>query len=148
MTDNNKGRKRPTKTESNMKRNELFEKCVANVNPETRSEVERNMALSKEFLKEWRNAEIPAPIDAILWGMRKQKQIDEEQSAKELLYAVNKTAERTRKEVVEKACKWLMEHISGDVDCNDDGEPFAESFIEERKLAMQIIDDFRKAMEK
>lgn len=49
---------------------------------------------------------------------------------------------------IDKACKWLMEHISGDVECNEDGEPFAESFIEERKLAMQIVNDFRKAMAK
>lgn len=40
-----------------------------------------------------------------------------------------------------------MEHIGGDVECNEDGEPFAESFIEERKFVMQIVDDFRKAME-
>lgn len=34
-----------------------------------------------------------------------QKAIDEAESGKELLYVVNKTTERVRKEVIEKACK-------------------------------------------
>lgn len=79
-----------------MKRNELFEKCTSNVNPETRAEVERNMALSEEFWKEWSDAEIPAPIDAILWGMRKQKQID--------------IAERKRLKETPITEEWLKEH--------------------------------------
>lgn len=44
-------------------------------------------------------------------GKAEQKRIDEEQSAKELLYAIDKTAKRTRKEVVEKADKWLRAHL-------------------------------------
>lgn len=35
----------------------------------------------------------------------------EEENAKELLYAVNKTAERTRKEMIEKADRWLRTHL-------------------------------------
>lgn len=126
-----------------MKRNELFEKCVANVNPETQAEVERNIALSKEFLKEWRNAEIPSPIDAILWGMRKQKQIDEEQSAKELLYAVYKTAKRTRKEVVENADKWLRTHLPRVIDNYPCGNNETTIMLNEDMRA-----EFREDMEK
>lgn len=69
-----------------MKTNGLFEKCVANIDPAHMAEVECNMAISDEFWKHWDECfphdpdtprtELPTILDAILWGMRKQRTID------------------------------------------------------------------------
>lgn len=93
-----------------MKKNNLFEKCASNVNSATRAEVERNMALSEEFWKEWSDAEIPEPIDAILWGMRKQEQIDfgkidDDCEGCDLCRKVY------QKKLIENAVKWLEKYM-------------------------------------
>lgn len=44
---------------------------------------------------------------AFIDGAKTQKDLDEEYNGKSILYAVNKTAERTKKEIIHKACLWL-----------------------------------------
>lgn len=125
-----------------MKRNELFEKCVANVNPETRAEVERNIALSEEFWKEWSaTTEIPAPIDAILWGMRKQKQIDfgkidDDCEGCDLCRKVY------QEKFIDKADKWLRAHLPRVI------ENYPRSNGTTDMLNEDMRAEFRKAMEK
>lgn len=41
-----------------------------------------------------------------------QKAIDDEEQGKALLYAVAKTEERTKKEMIDKACEWLSERCA------------------------------------
>lgn len=60
-------------------------------------------------------------------GATEQKAIDDAESGKELLYVVNKTTERVRKEMIEKACEWLRENV--------------------RPYYKFSIDSFRQAME-
>lgn len=40
-------------------------------------------------------------------GASEQKEIDDADSGKELLYVVNKTTERVKREMIDKACEWL-----------------------------------------
>ena len=61
-----------------------------------------------------------------------------ETNGKELLYVANQTAERTKKEVINKFCEWLE-----DVD-------FETTYIDSEGLfdKEQFINDSRKAMER
>jgi len=67
----------------------------------------------------------------------------EETDGKALLYAINKTEERTRREIVDKACKWLTEHtFGGDYDCLSDTTSTTILYHGQRLLSTE----FRKAM--
>lgn len=44
---------------------------------------------------------------AFIDGAKTQKDLDDEYVGNALLYVVNKTVERTKKEVIRKACLWL-----------------------------------------
>lgn len=44
---------------------------------------------------------------AFIDGAKTQKDLDEEYNGKAILYVVNKTVERTKKEIIRKACLWL-----------------------------------------
>lgn len=68
----------------------------------------------------------------------KQYVLDNSQTndnGKELLYVAQKTAERTRKEVISKACEWL------------EGKNKMCMYELEMILGGNFIEDFRKAME-
>lgn len=59
-----------------------------------------------------------------------------------LLYAVNKTAERTKKEIVDKACEFIKNNVNDYI--VDVGIGYYEhEFI----VGGRFIEDFRKAME-
>lgn len=69
-----------------MKPNKTYEKCKANIAPETMAEVQRNTALLNEFLADY--DEDATLLDAILWGMQKQKA-----------------------ELTDKACAWIENYL-------------------------------------
>lgn len=52
------------------------------------------------------------------------------------------------KEAVAMAKEWLIGHIITDVECNENGEPLAKSYIEGRKLAIEIATYFESGMNK
>lgn len=58
--------------------------------------------------------EVIAYADGYERGASEQKKIDDEENGKALLYAVHKTEERTKKEMINKACKWIIEHNGDD----------------------------------
>ena len=66
-----------------------------------------------------------------------------DENGKELLYVAQKTAERTKKEVIMKACEWLMSELYHSKD--RDGHPNVES----RSYASveDFINNFKKDME-
>lgn len=82
-----------------------------------------------------------AHYDGYVLGATEQKQIDEEENAKALLYAVNKTAERTRKEMIEKADRWLRTHLPRVIS----NYPFGNKRTD--MLNEDMREEFRKAME-
>lgn len=50
---------------------------------------------------------------AFIDGAMEQRNIDEESyEGKALLYAVNKTAERTKKELIDKACEYIKANVN------------------------------------
>lgn len=63
-------------------------------------------------------------------------------------FVAHKGAEFGYKEAIKVAKEWLMEHISCDIQCNEDGEPLANSYIEGRKFAIEIADEFETYMNK
>ena len=42
-------------------------------------------------------------------GEKEQKAIDDDENGKALLYAVNKTTERVKREMINKACEFILE---------------------------------------
>lgn len=62
--------------------------------------------------------------------------------------AITKGAELGYREAIIQAKKWLLDHFSTDVECNENGEPLAESYIEGRKLAIKMLTDFEIYMNK
>ena len=80
---------------------------------------------------------------AYIMGATEQHKIDEEENGKALLYAVNKTADRTRKEVIEKAVRWLEDNINKYL-YNDNSNGKYRDWL---KCSSQAFVDFRKAMD-
>lgn len=58
-------------------------------------------------------------------------------NGKELLYVAQKTAERTKKEIISKACEWLKLNTNWDDEWDEMG----------RNIDYGMIEDFKKAME-
>ena len=58
-------------------------------------------------------------------------------NGKELLYVAQKTAERTKKEFISKACEWLKLNTNWDDEWDEMG----------RNIDYGMIEEFRKAME-
>lgn len=58
-------------------------------------------------------------------------------NGKELLYVAQKTAERTKKEVISRACEWLKLNTNWDDEWDEMG----------RNIDYGMIEEFRKAME-
>lgn len=62
-------------------------------------------------------------------------------------------AEWQKQRMIEKAVKWLSDriHINQEVECNEDGQPYAASYLDycEKRLKAveEITNDFRKTME-
>lgn len=69
------------------------------------------------------------------WMQEKMQQTNEGQA---LLYAVKKTTERTKREVIKKAVEWLRSNIDKDlVIYNNNTWKHLEPFINEFKQAME-----------
>lgn len=47
--------------------------------------------------------------DGYIVGAEEQKAIDDDENGKALLYAVNKTTERVKREMINKACEFILE---------------------------------------
>lgn len=61
--------------------------------------------------------------------------------------------QKTKKQIIDRAVKWLSDriHINQKVECNEDGQPYAASYLDycEKRLKAveEITEDFKKAME-
>ena len=77
------------------------------------------------------------------WQMGWLKKYEEKESneGQALLYAVEKTAERTKREVVQKAVEWLDNNV--DKYCFNSGGKF--EYIP--KVGRKMLEDFKQAME-
>ena len=72
-------------------------------------------------------------------GEKEQKAIDDEELGKALLYCTNKTTERVKKEMIDKACKWLINTYLGDYVTDEYGNGGIGDNV-------KLAEDFRKAM--
>jgi NAD(P)H-dependent flavin oxidoreductase YrpB (nitropropane dioxygenase family) len=87
-----------------------------------------------------------AELDSFLfrcWQMGWLKKYEEKETneGQALLYAVEKTAERTKREMVEKAVKWLDENV--DNYCFNTGNRC--EYIP--KVGRKMLEDFKQAMQ-
>lgn len=57
-------------------------------------------------------------------------------------------AELGYKEAIAQAKEWLIDHFSAAVECNENGVPLEKSYIEGRKLAIEMLTDFETYMNK
>ena len=74
----------------------------------------------------------------IEWENEQRQELNEGQA---LLYAVEKTAERTKREMIEKAVEWLDNNV--DKYCFNSGGKF--EYIP--KVGRKMLEDFKQAME-
>lgn len=67
-------------------------------------------------------------------------------NGKELLYVAQKTADRTKKEIIEKACKWLENEL---YEVMAEPNPYYISEVQSKSYnSLEIlINEFKKAME-
>lgn len=72
-------------------------------------------------------------------GATEQKKIDDEENGKALLYCTDKTAERVKKEMIDKACEWFADYLF------EIGYP--DDWCRDSKAQMNGEQRFRKAME-
>ena len=95
--------------------------------------IEREIAFTNDWYS--KNKEMPTYADAIEWT--------DKEHGKELMYAIQKTGERTKREVINKACEYLRTHLWQNVDADND--PIVESV---NNITMDnFINDFEKTME-
>lgn len=89
----------------------------------------------KQYLNERNIPTDSLEANSIMEGINWADKNTKETNGKELLYVANKTAERTKKEVIDKLCEWFE-----DVD-------FETTYIDSEGLfdKEQFINDFRKA---
>jgi len=66
--------------------------------------------------------------------VREQKAIDDEELGKALLYCTNKTAERVKKEMIEKACKAHCSLCIAHIACRERGEFYCQDIEEIKKI--------------
>lgn len=86
-------------------------------------------AKSKEYLPDILDDEYPYRAEFVFGFQEGAKWADKTNAnGKELLYVAQKTAERTKKEIISKACEWLLK-----------GGYFVNN--------TETINDFKKAME-
>ena len=95
-------------------------------------------AASEEYKENYSTGEY-CHEQSFLWGFQEGVELAESNSGKELLYVAQKTAERTKKEIINKACKWLRNNI----------DFYGESKYDEdfRIDIEQLLKDVSKAME-
>lgn len=102
--------------------------------------IEAANLLWSDCTKEQRERE--AKIYAMVYSKiaTEQKEIDDAESGKELLYVVNKTTKRVKREMIDKACEWLINTYLGDYVTDEYGNGGIGNNV-------KLADDFRKAME-
>lgn len=88
-------------------------------------------AASEEYKKNYSTGEY-CHEQSFLWGFQEGVELAELNSGKELLYVAQKTAERTKKEIINKACEWLDSKLKMYAGYSD---------------TVDLVDSFRKAME-
>ena len=100
---------------------------------------EEIVAKSKEYLPDIFDDEYPYKAEFVFGFQEGAKWADEHQdlNGKELLYVAQKTAERTKKEIIRKACEWLKLNTNWDDEWDEMG----------RNMDYGMIEEFRKAME-
>lgn len=96
-------------------------------------------AASKEYKENYSTGEY-CHEQSFLWGFQEGVEFSELNAGKELLYVAQKTTERTKKEIINKACEWLKNTIDDDVFIN------CGSVIKIMP-ANEFVEHFRKAME-
>ena len=96
-------------------------------------------AASKEYKENYSTGEY-CHEQSFLWGFQEGVEFSELNAGKELLYVAQKTTERTKKEIINKACEWLKNTIDDDVFIN------CGSVIKIMS-ANEFVEHFRKAME-
>ena len=99
----------------------------------------------RQYLKE-RNIPITSlEANSIIEGV---EWADEHQNSngKELLYVAQKTAERTKKEVISKACEWLESEL---YEVMAEPNPYYISDVQSKSYSSLeiLINDFKKALE-
>ena len=91
-------------------------------------------AVTKEH-GELSKREISVTLTAIEWA--------DKEHGKELMYAIQKTGERTKREDINKGCEYLRTHLWQSVD--DDNDPIVESV---HNITLDdFIKDFKKYLE-
>jgi hypothetical protein len=97
-------------------------------------------AKSKEYLPDILDDEYPYRAEFVFGFQEGAKWADENPNSngKELLYVAKKTAERTKKEVVSKACEWLEDNLFNYPWYDNEAPNFTIN---------DVMNDFKKAME-
>ena len=93
-------------------------------------------AASEEYKNNYSTGEY-CHEQSFLWGFQEGVELAKSNSSKELLYVVQKTAERTKKELKIKARQWLQENKDNYI-IDIEGETIVDA---------SIIEDFFKAMD-
>lgn len=99
-------------------------------------------AASEEYKNNYSTGEY-CHKQSFLWGFQEGVELAEANSGKELLYVAQKTVERTKKEIINKACEWLKENI----DLYAYNSFSRKSGYPEIKLTEVFETAFKKAME-
>lgn len=73
-----------------------------------------HIAASEEYKNNYSTGEY-CHEQSFLWGFQEGVELAELNTGKELLYVAQKTDERTKKEIINKACEWLKNTIDDDV---------------------------------
>ena len=102
-------------------------------------------AKSKEYMPDILDDEYPYKAEFVFGFQEGAKWADENPNSngKELLYVAQKTAERTKNEVISKACEWLK----GQLIDNQDNCGYAVVSTFDTTTVEEFICDFKKAME-
>ena len=83
------------------------------------------------------------------WQMGWLKKYEQDNEGKALLYAVEKTAERTKKEVIEKAVEWLANklYVEPIFEYDEDDKPINYVCASSCDSVEEFINEFKQAME-
>ena len=94
-----------------------------------------------------------AELDSFLfrcWQMGWLKKYEQDNEGQALLYAVEKTAERTKKEVIEKAVDWIENklYVEPIFEYDKDDKPINYVCVSSCDSVEEFINEFKQAMEK
>jgi hypothetical protein len=97
-------------------------------------------AKSKEYLPDILDGEYSYRAEFVFGFQKGAKWADENPNSngKELLYVAQKTAERTKKEFISKACEWLEDNLFNYPWYDNEAPNFTIN---------DVMNDFKKAME-